>query len=358
MKLAPLARACALLLAFVVSSCGKSDSPGERAADSLANEPKAAIDTTQPAKEAIVDSTHYIYFQPAKGTVRRYRLTLRSNVLMNVKDDLLGGPQGKQTSTNHAVFYIRETVGDRHPDSTVDLTFVIDSARVQSTQDTMRVSYSSNNAAQRNEQTYAHFTAIVGKEIKARITNHGDPKRIDGLEAIVAGLVKQAPDSLPKEQVKQIRTMQVQSVINQSIIRLLVYLPTRPVAKDTAWSDRIETNIPVTQQIMFPVVIQSNEVVRGFEDHNGTVVAVLEAMTTTKPVKTVQEHGQAKASLTNFSSAVKGVTRVEDKTGMIVHRTLSDKRNYVFTLESKQQPGKLYRLEQNTSEEMLVEALR
>lgn len=344
---------------FIFSSCGKSDAPGTRNADSLANEPKAAIDTNTPAKEAVItDSNHFILFRPPVGTSRRYRISIKSNVVMNVTDQLMGGPQGKQTANNTAAFYIREIVRAVNADSTVDVSFYIDSVRVNAQQDTMRIAYSSNNASQKNDVRFSHFQGMIGRELKAKISNHGDPKKIEGVEALVKDMMKTIPDSLQNPRVEQMRGMQVQSVVNQSIIRLMVFLPTRSIGKDSSWSDRVETNLPVTQEIMFPVVVNSKETVRGFEDHNGTIVAILEASTSTKPKKTVIEHGQAKAQLSNFSSEIKGITRVEDNTGLIVHRTLSDKRSYIFTLESKQQPGKIYRMQQNSSEEMLVEALR
>jgi hypothetical protein len=347
-----------LTASLALSSCGKSDEPADAAGRDSTQLSPAAIDTTQPAKAVAIDSAHVIYFRPAVGDTRRYRVSVTSTINMETTDSLMGGPSGKQNGRSMAEFVIKQTVRAVNPDSTVDLSFWIESARVDQQADTSKISYSSTNAAQKTDHRFSHFTALMGKEIKAKVSNHGDPRSITGVEEVTEVLMKMTPDSLQKnERVRAFRAQQVQTVINQSIVRLLVFLPLRPVAKDSIWKDSFEQNIPVTQEIMFPVTITSTEQVRGFEERAGKVVAILEASTVTTPKKMVIEQGQAKATLNSFKAVNKGVTRVEDKTGQVVHRTLNDQRAYIFVLESKQQPGRYYRTTNNSMENLIVELL-
>jgi hypothetical protein len=317
----------------------------------------AAIDTTEPAKLVNVDSAHIIYFRPVVGETRRYRISSLNTLNMETVDSLIGGPSGKQNARSLAEFVVKQTIRAVNPDSTVDMSFWLESARVDQQIDTSHIIYSSTNAAQKNDLRFSHFTGIIGKEIKTKVSNHGDPTSILGIEEIANELMKSMPDSLKNDQVKRMRAQQVQTVVGQSIIRLMVFLPLRPVGKDSIWRESFDKNIPVTQEIMFPVTINSSEQVRGFEERAGKLVAILEASTVTTPKKMVMEHGEAKATLKSFKAANKGVTRVEDKTGQIIHRTLNNQQGYVFLLESKQQPGRFYRTTNNTVENLVVELL-
>jgi hypothetical protein len=317
----------------------------------------AAIDTTEPAKAVSIDSSHMIYFRPTVGETRRYRVSVLNSMNVETIDSLLGGPSNKQNARSLAEFVVKQTVRAINPDSTVDLSFWLESARVDQQVDTSHIIYSSANATQKDDLRFSHFKGIIGKEIKTKVSNHGDPKELKGLEEVVDALMKAMPDSLKNDRVKGMRAQQVQTVVGQSIIRLMVFLPLRPVAKDSIWSESIEKNIPVTQEIVFPVSITSSEQVRGFEERAGKVLAILESSTVTTPKKMVMEHGEAKATLKSFKAANKGITRVEDKTGQVVHRTHNNQQGYVFVLESKQQPGKFYRTTSNSVENLVVEML-
>ncbi|HET6512928.1 MAG TPA: DUF6263 family protein [Candidatus Kapabacteria bacterium] len=341
---------------LTLTSCSKGDDAALAGKDSTGQAPMA-IDTTEEAKVVSIDSAHVIYFRPTVGETRRYRVNVLSTVNMETQDSLLGGPSGKQSGRSQAEFVIKQTIRAINPDSTVDISFWIESAKIDQRADTSHIIYSSTNAAQKSDLRFSHFTAIIGKELKTKVSNHGDPKSITGVEEITNELMKAMPDSLRNDRVKAFRAQQVQAVVNQSIVRLMVFLPLRPIAKDSIWKESFDQNIPVTQEINFPVTISSSEQVRGFEERAGKVVAILEASTVTTPKKMVIEEGQAKASLNSFKAVNKGVTRVEDKTGQVIHRTLNDQRGYVFVLESKQQPGRYYRTTNNSMENLIVELL-
>jgi hypothetical protein len=346
-----------LAACLVLTSCGKSDDQADAATGDSTGLSPAVIDTTQPAKQVAIDSAHVIYFRPTVGETRRYRISVSSTASMETIDSLLGGPSSKQQGRSVAEFVVKQTVRAVNADSTVDLSYWIESARVDQQADTSHIVYSSTNAEQKKDPKFAHFTAIMGKELKAKVSNHGDPRSISGVEEVANELMKLMPDSLKNDRVKAFRGQQVQAVVNQSIVRLLVFLPLHEIAKDSTWKDSFDQNIPVTQEIMFPVTINSSETVRGFEEREGKVVAILEASTVTTPKKMVIEQGQAKASLNSFKAVNKGVTRVEDKTGQVLHRTLNDQRGYVFVLESRQQPGRFYRTTNSTVENLVVEML-
>lgn len=342
----------------MLTSCGTSDEAADASMkDSNALSP-AAIDTTQPAKQVAIDSAHIVYFRPTVGETRKYRVSVSSKMSMETIDSLIGGPSGKQSGHSIAEFVVKQTVRAVYPDSTVDLSYWIESARIEQQADTSRTTYSSANAAQKSDIKFSHLTAIIGREIKAKVSNHGDPQNILGIEEIVNEAMKALPDSLRNDRVKAFRAQQVQGIVNQTLIRgLLVFLPVRPIGKDSTSKATFDQNIPVTQEIMFPVTVSTTDLVRGFEERQGKVVAVLEATTITTPKKMVIEQGQAKASLNSFRSVNKGVVRVEDKTGQLLHRSQNDQRSYVFVLESKQQPGRYYRTTNNAVENLVVEML-
>jgi hypothetical protein len=357
-----LTQLCAIvLLAIFASSCGKSDAPETATTRRDSTTTNPALDTTQAAKEVTPDSAHLIYYQPKIGEIRKYRIMTTSSGSIDVNDQLLGSPSTKQQANSRAEFVIRQEIKGKSMvknDSVTDVSFFIEKADVTQVQDTSRINYSSSNAAQRNDPMFDHFTGIIGKEIKAKVTRTGDPVSITGAEAIATELMKKLPDSLRNNQyIKQQRIQQLNGLISQSVVRLLVFLPKRPVGKDSSWSETAEQNVPMPLQIMFPMTQTSKEVVRGFEERMGRVVAVLEATSTIKPKKNVIEQGDAKATISNFKADVRGVTRVEDQTGLVIHRTLNNARQTDFTIETKQQPGKIYKMSSRTEENLVVELL-
>jgi hypothetical protein len=352
-------RVASLLLAagLTLTSCGKGDETANSAAKDSSGQGPMSIDTTQPVKEVSVDSSHVLHLRPEVGETRRYHVSLLSTASMETTDSLLGGPSGKQSGRSLSDFIVKQTVRAVNPDSTVDISFWIESAKIDQQADTSHIVYSSTNAAQKSDLRFAHLTAIIGKELKAKLKNDGRPVDITGLDKVVEDVMKATPDSLRNDRVKGFRAQQLQSLMSQSVGKLVVLLPLRKVGKDSLWKEMSEDNIPVTREIMFPVSITSTELVRGFEERAGKVVAVLEASSVATPKKMVVEEGQAKASLNSFKAASKGVMRVEDKTGLLLHRTLNDQRGHVFVLESKQQPGRYYKTTQNSVENLVVEML-
>lgn len=356
-------RVFALLTVLVLSasgltSCGKGDAPQSGKPGDSTN--ASIIDTTQPAKQVEVDSAHVIYFRPKAGEKRRYRIVTTGKAVLDVTDQLMGGPSGKRSSDTRAEFIVREEVKAVNADSSVNISYFIESISASQVQDTSRNSYSSTNAAQKTDPMYDHFTGLIGKEIKVKMSKHGGPvdnQSVTGLEQIADELVKKMPDSLRSPVAKNMRMQQLHSLVNQSVAQLFVFLPSRPVGKDSTWSVSQEINVPVTQQVMFPMTQKSTELVRGFEERAGKVVGVLEASSVLTPLKSVLEQGDAKASLKNFKTVVKAVTRVEDMTGQAIHRTLNNSRGFDFTVESKQQPGKVYRTVSTVEENLVVELL-
>jgi hypothetical protein len=351
-------RVALFLLAFglTLTSCGKGDDVARSGKDSTGQGP-TAIDTTEPAKAVTIDSAHVLTFRPAVGDTRRYRVSILKTGSAETIDSLLGGPSGKQSARSLAEFVVKETVRAVNPDSTVDLSFWIESAKIDQQADTSHIIYSSTDAAQKKDLRFAHLTNIIGKELKAKISSDGRPRSLTGLEEVVEDIMKAMPDSIRNDRVKSFRAQQVQAVMSDAIGKLIIFLPTRKIAKDSIWKETFDQNIPVTAQVMFPGTVSGSEIVRGFEERAGKVVAVLEANSTSTPKKTVIEEGQAKATLSNYKAVSKSIMRIEDKTGQIVHRTMNDQRAYTFLLEAKQQPGRTYKSVSSTNENLVVEML-
>ncbi len=198
---------------------------------------------------------------------------------------------------------------------------------------------------------------IVGQDFGAIISKFGEILEIYGLQSMVTQIMKDLPDSLKSDRYKDITNRQLQMLLNQYVSIILTHFPDKPLAKDSSWSLHIETNLPVSEVVQFPVSVTSKETLKGFENLGGTVLAILEAESTQTPLRTSFEQGAAKASLQNFVSKATAITHIEDAAGILVKRIAHTKQSYIFTLESKQQAGKVAKSTMMSTEDTSVDLL-
>jgi hypothetical protein len=349
----------ALVGMTALASCKNDGSSISKSLNSSTGTNAPALDTSSTGKEiAVTEKDHHIYLRPKVGTTQRYHVYNKSQRTMTVNDDLFGGPQGKKESTNMTEYYIRQTVRSIKPDSSIDFAIRIDSVLFQITQDTNKIRYSSANPKDKNDKRFAQYNIIAGEEFGAIVSRNGEVTEMYGLQHMIATMMKSVPDSMQNDQVRDVANRQLQSLLNQYLGILLTHIPTKPMAKDTSWTVHAETNLPVSDAVQFPVVIDSKETVKGFEDRGGAVLVVLDAKTTTTPMKTVLEQGPIKATLGNYASSTTASTRLEDLSGLLVRRVVNRTESYTFTLESKEQAGKMARSQQTSNEVTTIDLLQ
>jgi Family of unknown function (DUF6263) len=339
---------CTFLL--LLAACGKKD-------NSPATGAKPAIDTTEKAEPvAIADTNHHLFFRPHAGSVRRYHVIDRMTA--SATDAQPNGQTTKRAATSENEFYLTETVGTTNGDSSVSLTFRIDSIRLSTDEDTTHTRYSSNNTKDRANDQYQRFNIVIGKSVQAQTNKFGDLTGISEISSVTNALLTQVPDSLRSNpRIKQMATQRAEQIVSDYIMRVLVHSPTRALIKDTTWRNTSDVNLDVAPGLAFPVSVNATETVRGLERRGERVLAVLEDNTTTTPKKRVFQEGPAKATVNNFVATSHSVARIDDATGVLFHRGLEEKRSFTFVVENSQNPGGKRTVSQNGSETLTVEMI-
>ncbi len=344
---------------FLFASCKKTEADIAKSMNSPTGGTQVAIDSAASGTPVdISDKNHHLMLRPKVGTTQRYRIVTRSERSQDITDQLFNGPQGKKTTISNTEYYLRETVRTVKPDSSVDLTFRLDSLKMAISQDTQKIAYNSNKPTDRKDLRFTEYNVIMGQDFGAIISKYGEILEIYGLQSIVSQIMKDLPDSMRSDRYKDITNRQVQILLNQYVSIILTHFPDKPLAKDSTWSLNIKTNLPVSEVVQFPVSVTSKETLKGFEQIGGTVVAVLDANSSQTPLKTVLEEGQAKATLQNFISTATALTHIEDASGVLVKRTAHTKQSYTSTLESKHQAGKVAKSIMLSTEDTSVDLLQ
>jgi len=337
-----------LIICVVLSSCGKKESPGTSGV-------KPTMDTAQKAEPVqITDTSHHLFFKPKVGSVERYHIVDR--MAMNSNDVSPNGQTAKHAASSTTEFFIHQTVKAVRPDSSVDLSYRVDSIIMSSLRDTAKVTYSSSNIKDKVNDDYREFNIVVGKDFSIRANKYGDLDTMIDVSSIANALLAPVPDSLKtKLEVRRMATQQAEQVANAYVMRVLVHNPTRALVKDTTWRNSSDVNLDIAQGLSFPVHIEATETVKGLEKRGDMVLAVLEDNTTTTPKKRVFEEGPAKATIAEFVATSHSVVHIEDATGLLVHRSMQEKRNVTMIVESTQHAGDKRTVTQNGSEEMVTE---
>ncbi len=318
---------------------------------------KGAIDTTQKAEPvAITDTNHHLYFHPKAGSVQHYHIV--DKMAMNSNDVQGNSPAQKHSASSTTEFFIQQTVKAVNLDSSVILSFRVDSLRMDSQRDTSKVHYASSNMKDRMNEQYREFNMLLGKDFSVRANKWGDLDSMVDVSAISNDLLSSVPDSLRKNpRVMMMARQQAEQVANAYVMRVLVHSPTRALVKDTTWRNETDVNLDIAPGLAFPVHVTATETVRGLEKRDDHVLAVLEDNTNTSPKKKVFEEGPTKASIGNFVATSHSVVRIEDATGLLAHRAMQEKRNVTLIVESKEHPEAKRTVEQNGSEELVTEMI-
>ena len=342
-----------LSLAIVsLASCSKK----EETATTSTNQ-KVMVDTTQKAEQvAITDTSHHLFFKPQAGSTQRYHVV--DKMTANANDAQPDGKSNKRSATSTTEYFLTQKVKSVNKDSTVELTYRVDSIMLSTDQDTSHIRYSSGNAKDRANDQYREFNLVVGKDFTVKTNKYGDMMDITDVASIANALIQTVPDTLrTKPQVKMAATQQAQQIVNAYVMRVLVHSPTRALIKDTTWKNSSDVNLDVAPGLSFPVRVDATETVKGLEKRGNTVYAVLEDNTTTTPKKTLFEEGPTKATVKDFIATSHSVVHIEDQTGLLGRRTMEEKRTFTFIIESKQQPGQKRTISQTGSEVLTTEMI-
>jgi hypothetical protein len=340
-----------LLLLIGTLSCSKKE---ETTSTTTA---KTTIDTSEKAEPvAITDTSHHLFYRPKAGSVRRYHVI--DHMSATATDAQPNGQSSKRSATSENEFYVTQSTGATAADSTVEVTFRIDSMRVSSDQDTTKMRYSSNDPKDRADAKYQQFNVLIGKSAKLKVNKFGDLMDMTDVSQISDALLSSVPDSLKSNpKIKAYAKEKAQEIVNAYLMRVLVHSPTRALVKDTTWKNTSDVNLDVAQGLTFPVTVDATESVRGLEKRGSRVLAVLEDNTTTTPKKKLFEEGPTKATVSNFVASSHSVVRIDDATGILYHRALEEKRSFTFTIENTQHPGEKRTISQNGSETLTAELL-
>jgi hypothetical protein len=333
---------------LIASACSKKESaPPAQAAG------KAVVDTNQKAEPVkIADTNHHLFFRPAVGSVERFRVVDRVN--FSLSDQQAKGPLDKHSSLSTSEYYLRQTVKAIGKDSSVELSLRIDSVELRSEEDTSKVQYSSGNKKDRANDKFQDLNIVLGKEFTIKADKYGDLTDITDVNTIATAFLATLPDSV-RTKVKPKAIQHAKSVVNSFISSVLIHCPTRALVKDTTWHNVSEVNFPVSRELIFPVTVDASETVHGLEKRGDKVLAVLEDQTTTAPKKKVFEEGPTKTTLDHFAATSHSVARIEDATGVLFHRVVSEVRHFIFVVENKEHPEGKRTITQDLTHTMTAE---
>src|SRR4051794_17381330 len=115
---------------LVLASCNKKE---ETTTGSTTQ--KVIVDTTQKAEPvAITDTSHHLYFHPQVGTTQRYHVVDKMTASAN--DAAPTGAANKRSAASTTEYYLTQKVKSVNKDSTVELTYRVDSILLATDQDT------------------------------------------------------------------------------------------------------------------------------------------------------------------------------------------------------------------------------
>lgn len=348
--------ACSAIL--TLSACKNNDSPLKGSSSASGTTP--AIDTTESAKEVqITDKDHRVVFRPKQGTTQRYHIKSKQALNTDVNDQLGIETSGKVALQQTTEYYIRQTVKAVKPDSSIELTCRIDSIFVTAVQDTHKVIYSSATMAGSKDPQFTTFNAILNQDFGVVISKQGNVLDINNLTVIANNILKTLPmpDSQKTAALKQQVNLEAQKLMIQFLQPLSPSIPNRAIGKDSAWSDSREVPA-IAALVQFPGKHDVRTVVKGFEERNGDVLAVIDETSSTVPLKTTLDQEAAKADVNNYQLTDHIVSRLDDATGLLVQRLVEEKNTFNLKIESKQQVGKSYQKQQLLTSTTSVELLK
>ncbi len=338
----------AITFTVFISSCNK---------DNGSPESKTTVfDSTETAKTVtITEKEHHIYIKPKIGDVFRYHIMQHS--VSSKSGTAPGQPQFSQSATADNSIYVHETIRAIRADSSIDMTFKFDSMSVKLVQDTQKIELSSNRPADRNDERFASFAALLGEDIGVIVTRFGDVKEVYGTTNIIAKIMKPYPDSIKRKEGEFIKN-QINARIGQYVLETMMHYPNQPLAKDSTQKKDYEDNIPVAASVQFPMQINIKQVLTGFEERGDKVLAIFTTNSTARPVRSVMQEGPVKATLANWVMSTKEDIRVDDASGALVYRNVIEEKESSLTLESSQAAGKSIQTVEKSKSTTKVELLK
>ena len=337
-----------IVFSFVVSSCGKESS-------ALKSGVPAVFDSTESAKTVtIAEKEHRIYIHPKTGDVFRYRISQKSS-----SSALTSGAMSANEMANaEDQYYVKQTIRGVRADSSIDITFRFDSISVKMEKDTMKINLSSNRPGDRNDPRFSSYAALLGEDIGIIITRFGDIKEIYGTSNIVGKIMRRYPDTMQTTQNAESMKNQIEATVAQYVRETMMHYPDHPLGKDSTEKADFEQNAPVWANVIYPMQINIKQVLTGFEERGDKVLADFNTFTTIRPKQAIIENGPVKTTLNNYVSSTKEDIRVEDATGILVLRKVSDDQSFTLNIESKEGPGKGLTSERKSKITRIVELLR
>lgn len=336
----------------LLSGCGKEQAPGT----STSTTP--VYDTATTGKPVAENPSHNIYLRPPVGDVYRYRMVIRSRAEADHVDSLFGTYPPHEELSVTTTLYMRHTIRQIRQDSTVDISFRFDTIKTVTQSGDTKTDFSTARPSDLTNPQFSNAASLAGKDLGAIVTRNGDVIELYGTSAILAKLMSQLPDSVKTSQMQAQLNQKLQATITEYIQKTLTHFPARQIAKDTTWGGRETKNVAVWQSVLWPAVYDSREVVRGFEERNGKVLAIFDATTTVKPTMNTIDQGTARMTINHFNLSTKATSHVEDATGVLVYRKISVDRVTNFMIESKSKPAKRYQISSTANETTTVELLQ
>ena len=339
---------CTLIFSLLLTSCNKDNGPQGKVT--------TVFDSSETGKNVtITEKEHHIFIRPKVGETYRYHIMQHS--VSSKTGTAPGQPQFHQAATADNSIYVHETIRSIRADSSIDMTFKFDSMSVKLVQDTQKIDLSSSRAADRNDERFASFAALLGEDIGVIVTKFGDVKEVYGTSNIITKILKPYPDSIKMKEGEFIKN-QINARIGQYVLETMMHYPDQPLAKDSTQKKDYEDNIAIAASVQFPMQINIKQVLTGFEERGDKVLAIFTTNSTARPVRSVMQEGPVKATLANWVMSTKEDIRVEDLTGMLVYRNVIEEKESSLTLESTQAVGKSIRTDEKSKSTTKVELLK
>jgi hypothetical protein len=244
------------------------------------------------------------------------------------------------------------------PDSSVNLSVKIDSIALHIERDTARLDFSTSREADRKDPRFINTAMLAPGEYSIIVSREGNIVEMMGISDIVSKLMANVADSLKTQQTMQYLETQTKSALSDYMVKTLTHFPGKPVGKDTVWGSTMRQNYTVWQNVMYPSVIDSRETLSRFEERGGKRLAVLDAVSTIKPMQAIIEQDPLKVTLNGFEYVSKATSNVEDETGVLLYRVLTQDNSLDLAIESKKQPGKTFRTVKKTIDRTTIELLK
>jgi hypothetical protein len=335
-----------------ITGCKKEGSPS-------AGGSGAIYDSAEVAKPITVDGkNHYLYFRPKAGETFRYRVTVSTTSDETNTDQLFGTFAPKASLKMRTIYYLRQTNSGFRPDSSVNLTIKLDSISLHIEKDTTRLDFSTTREADRKDSRFSNTAMLAPGEYGVIMSRDGNISEMIGISDIVSKLLATIPDSMKTQQTLQYIENQTKSALGDYMMKTLTHFPGKPVGKDSTWGSIQRQNYTVWQNVIYPSVVDSRETLSRFEERGGKKLAVLEAVSTVKPMQNIIEQDPLKVTLNSFEYMSKATSNVEDETGVLLYRVLTQDNSYDLMIESKKQQGKIFRTIKKTTDRTTIELLK